>query len=100
MIQREQQVKREHRQSKPKQKQNLELLIHAPPASDHRPGQRAKKQRRIEDEMFAKEFQRLKRAKADVFSQTAARPQMCERDPGMLRVPNDRRNGAQNENSK
>src|ERR1700720_1928868 len=45
--------------------------------------------------MLTKEFERLERTKTNVFSETAARAQMQERDPGVLRVPDDRRNGAE-----
>ena len=49
--------------------------------------------------MFAEEFECLEWPKADVFRQTAACLQMRRRDPGMLRVPDDRRDGADNKTS-
>src|SRR3981081_2334520 len=67
------------------------------PARDHGPGQRQKKERRIKDEMFAEKFQDFERMKSDFFIQTPARPQMRERDPGVLSVPGDRRNSANRE---
>src|SRR2546421_12527305 len=97
MVQRKQKIKSENGQAEPKQEEHFELLIHAPPAADHAPNQRGKKQRRIENEMFAKKFQRLERTKADFFRQTAAPSQMGQRDPGMLPVPDDRRNCAEKE---
>src|ERR1700674_2742137 len=99
VIEREKKIKREHRQTKPEQKENLELLVHPSPAPDHGPRQRAEEQRRVKYEMFAEEFECLERPKADVFRQTAACLQMRRRDPGMLRVPDDRRDGADNKTS-
>ena len=73
MVQREQKIKSENGQTKPKQEEHFELLIHSPPAADHAPNQRGKKQRRIKNEMLGKKFQRFERTKADFFGQTAAR---------------------------
>ena len=74
VIEREQKIKRGHRQSKPEQEQDFELLIDAPPAADHRPDQKSEEDRRIKNEMFAEKFERLERSKANVFRQSAARP--------------------------
>src|SRR5204863_8239292 len=67
---------------------------------DHGPNQRAEEQRRVKYEMLAKKFERLERPETNVFAQTPSRAQMNECDPGMLRVPNDRWNGANCEKSK
>src|SRR5439155_2154964 len=49
--------------------------------------------------MLAKKFERLEGSKANVVSQAAAAAQMNHRDPGMLRVPNDRWDRANNKTS-
>src|SRR5690348_6092339 len=49
--------------------------------------------------MLAKKFERLERTESDVFGQTAARSQMHGRHPGVLRVPDNRRDRADDEDS-
>src|SRR5712691_1491330 len=49
--------------------------------------------------MFAKKFKRLERSKPNILAQTPSGAQMNKRDPGMLRVPHDRRNCANDEKS-
>src|SRR5437870_10337850 len=49
--------------------------------------------------MLAKKFKRLEGSKANVVSQAAAGAQMNHRDPGMLRIPNDRWDRANNKTS-
>src|SRR5438552_1607253 len=51
MVQREQKIKSENGQTKPKQEEHFELLIHSPPAADHAPNQRGKKQRRTKGKL-------------------------------------------------
>src|SRR5438477_12204022 len=94
MVDREQQIKSEHRQTKPKEKEDFELLIYAAAASNHAPHQSGKEQRRIKKEVFAKKFERFERTKSHFFGQTAARSQVSQGDPGVLRVPDNRRNRA------
>src|SRR5207245_1217654 len=48
--------------------------------------------------MLGKKFQRFERTKANIFGKTAARAQVAQCDPGVLRIPDNRRKRADNEN--
>ena len=49
--------------------------------------------------MFAEKRQKLDRMKTEALLKTAARSQVRQRDPGVLRVPDNRRDRAKSEHS-
>src|SRR5471030_1172431 len=49
--------------------------------------------------MFAEKFEEFGQMKADAFIETATRTQMRERDPRVLRVPNNRGHGTSREDN-
>src|SRR5262249_5021833 len=97
LVKGQQQVENEHRQSKPHQKQHLQLLIDTTPASNDPPDQCEKEKRRINEKMLEEKPENLERMKTEPMLEIPTRAQMRQRDPGMLRVPHNRRNRAKNE---
>src|SRR4029077_3653319 len=92
--------KEKYRQSEPEKIEDLEISLRASPARDCRPGQPEEKQRRIGCEMLAEKSEQLERMKARYFVETAARLEVGQRDPGVARIPNNRRDRAKTENQK
>src|SRR5439155_11709950 len=99
LVDRQEEVKGEHRQSKPHPEQDLELLIHAPPACDHPPRDCEKQKWRIGKKMRAEKRKNFEWMDSKPLFDASARSQMCQRDPGVLRVPHNRRDGAKSEHS-
>jgi hypothetical protein len=75
------------------------LLSRAAPIRDHGPDQRQKKQRRKGQEMRAEKSEHFERAKGERLVEAAAGAQVKERDPGVLRIPNDGRHQAKGESA-
>src|SRR4029453_15333632 len=89
--------KNEHWQSKPHQEQHLELLVYASPASNDAPCQRQEQKWRVGQKMAAEEHENLAGMEPKALVDAPARAQMRQRNPGMLRVPDNRRDGAKRE---
>src|SRR5262249_62117540 len=99
LVNRQEQIENKHRQTKPHQEQHFELLIHSAPTGDNSPDQRQKQQRRIHDKVLSQKREHLSWMKSEAALKTPARAQVRQRDPGVLRVPDNRRNCANNEQS-
>ena len=97
LLMRKERVEEENRQPEPEKVEGLELLPGAPPARDHRPGEAEKKERRIGREMLAEKSEELERMETGRVLEAAAGSEVREGDPGVLRIPDDRRNRAERE---
>ena len=94
---RKQKVERENRQSEPEKIERLELRLHARPARYDRPDEGQKQNWRIGQKMLRQENEDRCWMKSGIAFKSTARAQMIKRDPGVLRVPNDRRDRAEQE---
>src|ERR1700680_2407708 len=97
LIDREEKIKKKNGQTKPYQKQDFELLMNPTPTANSRPSNGGKDERRVNGKVLAKKAQQFTGAKGESFLETAPRTQMRECDPGVLRIPKDGRDRADNE---
>src|ERR1044071_7029280 len=88
-VDRQEKIKNEHRGSKPHQEQHLELLIYASPAPNDAPSQRDKEKWRIDQKMLAEKRKNFARMETNTLLDAATRPQMPQRNPGVLPIPHD-----------
>jgi hypothetical protein len=87
------------RQAEPDQIKHFELLPGPAPIRHHGPGKSKEKERREGQEMGAEKPEHFERTDAERLIEPTARLQMRERDPGVFRVPDDRRRQTKRESA-